>query len=72
MSLSYQFLFDRPEETKDVVNWWNTVWADRLGLDLSRVQEQLSQSLSKTDLPIHFSAILMGCQLAQQPLKIRK
>jgi GNAT superfamily N-acetyltransferase len=58
MSLSYQFLYDRPNETRTVINWWNTVWSDRLGFDLDRIEQQLARTLSKTELPVHLLAYL--------------
>lgn len=69
MSLSYQFLYDRPDETKTVINWWNTVWSDRLGPDLGAVEAQLAQSLSKTTLPIHLLAYLNEVPVGTAALK---
>lgn len=69
MSLSYQFLYDRPNETRTVINWWNTVWSDRLGPDLEGVEQQLVRSLSKTELPVHLLAYLDEVPVGTAALK---
>lgn len=69
MSLSYQFLYDRPNETRTVINWWNTVWSDRLGPDLDGVEQQLVRSLSKTELPVHLLAYLDEVPVGTAALK---
>lgn len=72
MSLSYKFLYDRPNETRTVINWWNTVWSDRLGSDLDRVEQQLAQSLSKTELPVHLLAYLDDIPVGTAAIKYQE
>jgi GNAT superfamily N-acetyltransferase len=69
MSLSYKFLHDQPNETRTVINWWNTVWSDRLGSDLDGAEQQLAQSLSKTELPIHLLAYFDDVPVGTAALK---
>lgn len=69
LKLEFEYLADRPEEVPLVIDWWLTVWADRMGDDIELAREQLRSSLSKTDLPIHILATLGGVPVGTAALK---
>ena len=52
MTLHVKTLFECPELSQTVVEWWNTVWADRMGSDLAKFERQLLGSMSQDKLPL--------------------
>lgn len=69
MELQFEFLADRSELVPQVISWWHTVWADRMGSDLERASEQLRASLSKDTLPIHLLVSHNGEAIGSAALK---
>lgn len=69
LKLEFEYLADRPEDVLLVIDWWLTLWADRMGGDVELVRDQLRRSLSKTDLPIHILATLDGIPVGTAALK---
>jgi len=68
-TLAFEYLADRPEDVPLIIEWWRSVWADRMGDDIPHAEEQLHTSLSKTDLPIHILATLEGVPVGTAALK---
>jgi len=68
-ALEFEYLADRPQDVPLIIEWWRTVWADRMGDDISHAEEQLHTSLSKTDLPIHILATQAGVPVGTAALK---
>lgn len=68
MTIQFEFLADRPADVGTVIDWWHSVWADRMGAreDAAR---QLSASLGKDELPIHVLATLDGRAIGTAALK---
>jgi GNAT superfamily N-acetyltransferase len=52
MPLHFKTLFQCPELSHTVVDWWSTVWADRMGPDLAKFERRLVASMSKDGLPL--------------------
>ena len=69
LKLEFEYLADRPEDVPLVIDWWRTVWMDRMGSNIEFAQDQLRDSLSKTDLPIHILATLAGIPVGTVALK---
>jgi N-acetylglutamate synthase-like GNAT family acetyltransferase len=69
LTLEFEYLADRPQDVPLVIDWWRTVWADRMGSDLELARDQLRSSLSKTELPIHILATLDGVPVGTAALK---
>lgn len=69
LKLEFEYLADRPEDVPMVIDWWRTVWADRMGNDIELATDQLRSSLSKADLPIHILATLDGIPVGTAALK---
>ena len=69
LKLEFEYLADRPDAVPLVIDWWRTVWADRMGDDIGLAREQLRSSLSKTELPIHIIAMLDGRPVGTAALK---
>ena len=69
MSLKFEYLADRPADVPLVIDWWRTVWADRMGEDIELARAQLLGSLSKKELPIHIMATLDGVPVGTAALK---
>lgn len=69
MNLEFEYLVDRPSDVPLVIDWWRTVWSDRMGDDMALAATQLGSSLSKTTLPIHVMAILDGMPVGTAALK---
>jgi len=69
LKLKFEFLADRPQDVPLVIDWWRTVWADRMGSDIELARDQLRSSLSKTELPIHILAMLDGAPVGTAALK---
>ncbi|MEX0963261.1 MAG: GNAT family N-acetyltransferase [Pseudohongiellaceae bacterium] len=68
-TLEFEYLADRPELVPLVIDWWRTIWADRMGEDMELAIEQLRSSLSTTELPIHILALLEGRPVGTAALK---
>ena len=56
MLVKFSYLADHPELVPQVISWWHTVLADRMGSDFDSLEQQLTDSLSKTEYPIHVIA----------------
>lgn len=69
LKLDFEYLADRPQDVPLVIDWWRTVWSDRIGSDLELARDQLLSSLSKTELPIHILATLDGIPVGTAALK---
>jgi N-acetylglutamate synthase-like GNAT family acetyltransferase len=69
LKLEFEYLADRSEDVPLVIDWWRTVWADRMGSDIELARDQLHNSLSKTELPIHILATLDGIPVGTAALK---
>ncbi len=69
LKLEFHYLADRPEDVPLVIDWWRTIWADRMGNDIELAKEQLRTSLSKTELPIHILATVDGIPVGTGALK---
>jgi len=41
MQWQFEFLANRPEFVPQVIAWWHTIWADRMGSDIPRLESQL-------------------------------
>ncbi|PCI78706.1 MAG: hypothetical protein COB20_06310 [SAR86 cluster bacterium] len=72
LKLKFEYLADRPADVPLVIDWWRTVWADRMGGDIELAREQLYSSLSKTELPIHILATLDGIPVGTAALKLHE
>ena len=70
--LEFEYLADRQEEVPCVIDWWRTIWADRMGNDVELAAEQLRSSLSKTELPIHILALADGRPVGTAALKLQE
>ncbi|GJM12851.1 MAG: hypothetical protein DHS20C12_12540 [Pseudohongiella sp.] len=70
--LEFEYLADRPQDVPLVIDWWRTVWADRMGEDVEHAREQLHSSLSTVDLPIHVLASLGGVPVGTAALKLHE
>jgi len=60
MDLEFEFLADRPDDVPLVIQWWHTVWADRMGTDIDMLVAQLRKSLSTDELPVQLMATFKG------------
>ena len=72
MSLAFEYLVDRPQDVPLVINWWQTVWGDRMGSNLDKAAQQLISSLSKTELPVHILATIDGQAVGTAALKLQE
>ena len=70
--LEFEYLADRREVVPLVIDWWRTIWADRMGSDADQAAEQLRNSLSKTRLPIHVLAMVDGRPVGTAALKAQE
>ena len=52
MTFQFEYLADRPQDVPTVIDWWYSVWADRMG-SKDEAARQLAASINKQDLPIH-------------------
>jgi len=55
LALNFFTLRDRPECAELVIDWWWSVWSDRMGQRDSALK-QLRETLSDTALPVHILA----------------
>lgn len=69
MPVQFSYLADQPELVPQIIRWWHTVWTDRMGSDFSSLEQQLADSLSKTEFPIHIIASVDGEPVAVAALK---
>ena len=69
MPVQFGYLADQPELVPQIIRWWHTVWTDRMGSDFSSLEQQLADSLSKTEFPIHIIASVDGEPVAVAALK---
>lgn len=69
MPVKFSYLADHPELVPQVISWWHTVWADRMGSDFDSLEQQLTDSLSKTEYPIHVIASVDAVPVAVAALK---
>lgn len=72
MKLEFDYLYDRPADVPVVIDWWYSIWADRMGGDRQAAVEQLRASLSKTELPLHIIASLDGVPVGSAALKLHE
>ncbi len=68
MTIQFEYLVDRPQDVSTVIDWWYTVWADRMG-SKEEAARQLSASLGKDELPIHVLATRNGEAVGSAVLK---
>lgn len=68
MKIKFEYLADRPADVATVIDWWYSVWADRMGSKENAVR-QLAASLGKEDLPIHMLATQGGKAIGTAALK---
>ena len=69
MPVQFSYLADQPELVPQIIRWWHTVWTDRMGSDFSSLEQQLADSLSKTEFPIHIIASVDDEPVAVAALK---
>ncbi|MDG1026176.1 MAG: GNAT family N-acetyltransferase [Gammaproteobacteria bacterium] len=67
--LEFELLADRPEDVPLVIDWWRTIWADRIGEDVEIAREQLRSFLKSSGLPIHILATVDGRPVGSAALK---
>ena len=72
MQIQFEYLADHPECVPLVIDWWRTVWSDRIGSDLARASEQLRSSLSRDELPINILAMLHERPVGTAALKLQE
>lgn len=71
MTFQFEYLADRPQDVSTVIDWWYTVWADRMG-SKDEAARQLAASLNKQDLPIHVLATRDGQAVGTAALKLQE
>lgn len=71
MAVEFAYLADHPHHVKTVIDWWSTVWADRMGTREDAIR-QLESNLSTTDLPIHILAFVDGEAAGSAALKTQE
>jgi len=71
-SLKFEYLADHAELVPLIIQWWATVWGDRMGPDLGRVAAQLHKSLGKDEFPIHIIATQDGEPVGSAALKLQE
>lgn len=71
MSIQIEYLADRPADVATVIDWWHSVWADRMG-DREQATRQLAASLGKDELPIHVLATDAGKAVGTAALKVQE
>jgi GNAT superfamily N-acetyltransferase len=72
VNLEFEFLFDRPEFVTQVISWWHTEWADRMGDNLEPITTDFCASLSKNELPLDIIALLDGQPIGTAALKLHE
>lgn len=69
MALKFSYLADSPELVPQIIRWWHSSWADRMGPDLARSEQQLRENLSVDSLPLHIVAFVDGEAAGSAALK---
>jgi GNAT superfamily N-acetyltransferase len=72
MTLHFKTLFECPELANTIVNWWSSVWANRMGPNLADFERQLLASMSKDDLPILLIAFEADTPVGTAALKLHE
>lgn len=72
MQLQFEYLVDYPDSVPQVIAWWQSVWADRMGSDLEKATDLLRLSLGRDDLPVHILALLNGKAVGVAALKLQE
>ncbi len=72
MALQFSYLADDPDLVPQVISWWHTIWADRMGPDLEAARKQLRDSLGTDELPIHVLAEIDGEAVGTAVLKLQE
>lgn len=70
--MQFEFLADNPDKVPQVISWWLTIWADRMGTDVKAMEEQLLSSLSKDQFPVHILALKNGEPIGTAALKLQE
>ncbi len=70
--MQFEFLADNPHRVPQVISWWLTIWADRMGSDVKAMEEQLLSSLSKDQYPVHILALKNGEPIGTATLKMHE
>lgn len=70
--IEFEYLADRIDAVPLVIQWWRTIWADRMGSDAGHAAQQLRDSLSRTELPIHILATVQGRPVGTAALKLQE
>lgn len=70
--MQFEYLADHPELVPQVIRWWHTVWADRMGTDVDGLERQLRASLNKDKLPLHILATVDGAAVGTAALKMQE
>ena len=70
--MQIEFLADHPEAVPQVIAWWHTIWADRMGNDIAALQNQLLSVLGKEKLPIQLLAMEQGKPVGTAVLKMQE
>ena len=45
--MQFEYLADYPDSVPQIISWWHTIWADRMGSDLAALEQQLLAALGK-------------------------
>ena len=70
--MQFEYLADHPDMVPQVIAWWHTIWADRMGPDIDALEQQLHTSLQKEALPIHILAMVEGAAVGTAVLKMQE
>jgi N-acetylglutamate synthase-like GNAT family acetyltransferase len=70
--MDFEYLVDRHYDVPKVIAWWRTEWGERMGDDVSSLEDQLSETLSRTELPIHILATIDGEAVGTAALKLQE
>ena len=70
MSLQFVNLADHQEFVPLVIQWWHSVWSDRMGSNFESLEEQLRQSLTEKEFPVHMLATVDDEPVAVAALKL--
>lgn len=72
MPLQFTYLADDPDQVAQVIDWWYSIWADRMGSDLEAARQQLHNALGTEELPIHLLARIDGEAVGTATLKLQE
>lgn len=70
--MQFDYLADHPQRVPQVIAWWHTIWADRMGPDIDALERQLLASLNKEQLPIHILAMKEDRPIGTAVLKLQE